>query len=243
MRNGRRTVCERLIPCLIGECDERERRRFLSHLRRCRRCQQEWTELREAWQAIAWDAEPAEPPDELKQLVMEAVRDAGAKADARADAPVRSQRRRRRFAASGAVVVLLAVAVGWAAWESGTIGRPDADGSTSARKAQELVLTAKDPRMPNAAGRAYLDRSGGRARLVVGLTGLEPTQGKQVYRVWIIRDGRRYNCGALRVGADGTGMLAYDLPHGIYRFYSIGVTLEPDGQETDAPRGPKVAGT
>lgn len=102
-------------------------------------------------------------------------------------------------------------------------------------------LRAFDAAMPAAKGNVWVLRQGEASRIVVSLQGLATTLGDEAYQVWLIHDGKRYNCGTLHVDAQGNGVLAYEVSAKALAFDSVGVTLEPDPNGSQ-PRGKKVLG-
>jgi anti-sigma-K factor RskA len=147
---------------VLHALDEDESRRFEAHLAGCQRCRDEVAAMRSAVQTLPEPA-PLEPPPELKQRVMTAVR-------AEAPAPVREKVRRPlvpALAVAGAAAAAAVIAV-------------SVSGGSSTRTYQARVFA------PGA--RASLAVTGQRGRLRFARLPSPPPG--RLYEVWLKRGGQ-----------------------------------------------------
>ncbi|MFD0693117.1 anti-sigma factor domain-containing protein [Paenibacillus sp. GCM10027628] len=227
--------CGFIINYLTGECTELERAAFERHLRTCVSCQEELRELQSVWQTLPYQMEEVDVPPDLKRQVMQSI------------VPAEAPKHKKSFTwlyGTVAVIVLGIIVGAW--WNYSTTTRSNEEASAMLRNPAEIVgtytLKSVDSSMPLAAGTAWVVQHGDIHNVVVNLSGLKETQGDWAYQVWLNHNGKKYNCGTLRVDDKGTGVLTYDVRVKELQIDSIGVTLEPDPNGTQ-PRGKKVLGT
>jgi hypothetical protein len=243
-------VCDRWMDYVTYSSEASLPPEFQTHLKTCAVCREEWQQLQIVWEALALDADLCEVPETLKSEVMNSIfpedsANAGASdaPPAPASAPLlRRRRQSRRYAAAAALALLVA---GFGVWlVLAPLRNPAAPAilSPSQTVLREWALAPAQQTMPAAKASILLVRDGDTQKVVVQAEGLAPTSGEQAYQVWLIHDGRRYNCGTFRVGKSGKGVLVYDLKRPDVQIDGFGVTLEPDAQGS-APRGTKVLGT
>nr|WP_201755470.1 anti-sigma factor [Paenibacillus glycinis] len=215
---------------------------------------------------IVWEALPAamdmmEPPADLKQQVMNAVRaadrdtaDGGVSRDEFVPPVERPASRRPRgrkpmvaiLAASASVILLLSL------WNIQLRRERDAAPlpiekalSVSASNIDQVVaLKSQAPESAGSSGVACIIDNGRSRQFVVYLFGAAATQGDEAYQVWLVKDGKRASAGTFRVGRDsrGIGLLAMPIQGGKLDFDAIGITLEPD-EHGSQPRGEKMYGS
>jgi hypothetical protein len=244
-------VCDRWMNYVTYSSEASLPPEFQKHMKTCAVCREEWQQLQIVWEALALDADPCEVPESLKSEVMNSIfaensADTGAAAvPASASAPLlrRWLRRRGYAAAAAAACALLVVGLGvrFVLLPLRNHAAP-AIISPSQTVLQEWSLVPSQQTMPAAKASIQLVRDGDVQKVVVQAEGLAPTSGEQAYQVWLIHDGRRYNCGTFRVDKSGKGVLVYDLKRPDVKIDGFGVTLEPDAQGS-TPRGTKVLGT
>ncbi|MCZ8511309.1 anti-sigma factor [Paenibacillus filicis] len=260
--------CEQRFSYFLQELTPQEAESFERHLVRCADCRKELADLRLAWEAIPCDLEETELPPELKSQVMDAILHApsgpGAsqeqvpprKVTGRVTGVRRSQRLWPYTAAAALFFAAGALTVwGWIGPGAKHIASPPAvqpaapqtpstpqPSAPPAQLVQVMSLKPFDQGMPDASGRVWLMRQGDKDRIVVEMTGLTPNHGEGTYQLWMLKEGKRTNCGTMRIGEKGTGVMTYEIPASEYKFDSLGVTLEPD-EKGDQPRGKKVLGT
>jgi anti-sigma-K factor RskA len=196
--------------------DERDRRRFERHLRRCDACEQEVRGLRETAARLA-AAAAAPPPPELKASVIAAAR------QTRQHAPVVRVRRRllltigTPLAAAAATVALLL----------GT-GLFDHNEAPPSDPMLALVLTAADAQMMTGhvagGGNASVVMSHQKAALVFSAAGL-PRSG--AYQVWLMGPAGHRLAGTIDVGQHG--MLGPVVATGLRPGDHLMLMAEPSG--------------
>jgi hypothetical protein len=244
--------CSYIINYLTGECTEWERASFERHLRTCDSCKEELPELRAVWLTLSYHMEEVELPPDLKGQVMEAIhnepihKEVNHKEEIHKVEPNKGPLLKRRSFAwmyGAAAVVVLGIVVG-AIWNYDAFHTKEtASGMSEPSKVVNTFnLTSADTSMPAASGTAWVVQYGDVHKVVVNLSGLNETSGDWTYQVWLNHNGKKYNCGTLRVDNKGVGVLSYDVHAKNLNIDSIGVTLEPDPNGSQ-PRGKKVLGS
>jgi hypothetical protein len=112
------TVRERFPEHALGTLPEGDRTLVDEHLAWCAACRKEAGELERAAATLAYAAAPLDPPADLEEKVVRAIR--GAAAERRRGAPPR----RRRAAAAGLLAAVIALSgLGWGAVMAGRADR------------------------------------------------------------------------------------------------------------------------
>jgi hypothetical protein len=129
-------VRDQLAEHLLGTLDETADVEVRRHLRGCSSCRMEMAALAEGVSTFARAAHELEPPEELKERVLSALR--GDWADGVDDAaPTKAARRSVPWLAWAAVVVLLAGSASWGLWSNNRAARYEA----SATKYETLLAS------------------------------------------------------------------------------------------------------
>jgi predicted anti-sigma-YlaC factor YlaD len=201
-------VRERLTEQTLGVLPQAERSVVDRHLEWCAACRKEAAELQRAAATLAYSVAPVEPPADLEERVVGAVRSAAGRR--RAAWP-----RRGRVAAAGVLAAMLALSgLGWGAVMAGRAERAEEQADAAQERQREAVIrlqevfadlpgldpgaivevsTLLSPRLQE--GRAdalvLLSPSGDDLAfiLVDGLTGLRP--GQLPLQVQLVTDGSR----------------------------------------------------
>jgi anti-sigma factor RsiW len=201
-------VRERLTEQTLGVLPQAERTVVDRHLEWCAACRKEAAELQRAAATLAYSVAPVEPPADLEDRVVGAVRSAAGRR--RTSAP-----RRSRVAAAGVLAAMLALSgLGWGAVMAGRAERWEQQADAAQEQQREAVSRVREvfanlpgldpgaivevstllsPRLQGGRGDALvlLSPSGDDLAFVLvdGLTGLRP--GQLPLRVQLVTDGFR----------------------------------------------------
>jgi len=224
---------------LLGALSELERQAFERHLMGCSTCGEELDHLRPATEALSRSVSPVRPSEALKSSVMEVVeREADEREQPsrpRAATGIRTRLRalvpsltgRRPVVAWVGASFLLAVGLAFGAVGASLLS--DDDGRTLAARVDSV-------RVPEASGSLTIasDQSRGAILRVHGMPSLPS---REVYQVWIQRDGEMVSQSIFSVGEDGGGAAA--VPDDLEGADSVAITREPSGGAR-APSGKPV---
>ncbi|RKP56898.1 hypothetical protein D7Z26_02600 [Cohnella endophytica] len=248
--------CEGLFEYLSGEGSDVERKRFEKHLASCTVCTEEAGIWREVWDRLGEDLEILEPPADLKDEVLGtifAAEHASELTEATHSAkPTRGVKRfRSRLYVRGLLVVSALVIPFLLGWFVRDLQRAE-DSRTASIQSPDRIETlfqlaavrssGKFEDSPHAYGVACLVKSENKEQFVVYVFGTPKTEAAEAYQVWLLKDGKRTSAGTFTVDESGIGIMALPIEHGLPKFDSVGITLEPDSR-SDAPRGPKMFGS
>ena len=218
---------EDLAAYSLGALPDDEALRVSDHLAGCAACRLKADELWAVVDLLPYGVPQLQPPPSLERRIMAAATPA-----------VRRPWRLPVWGTAAAAAVLVA-----AFGIGGLIGRnwqpPPAPVAVTETKTIGLVGTTVAPGA--SAQLAVLHSEGKVIKYVLAARGLPALADNAVYTMWMTKDGRRWNCGSFKVDAGGNGMLAYDNWSNDY-FDQVGITLEPEPNFTDQPRGSRVLG-
>lgn len=236
-----------LLAYLRGSLDASEALDVELHLRSCPECQAELVQLREAEGVLPFALKPVSPPDFLRSQVLAEAFSQRPPASNNCDSEVPTQRRRAsRFAfrqwfpwsVSAALLIICVVLAQQVVNTKGqvnTLKHQLADSTTAvALQPTNYLATAQ--------GHAIVIPAHDGVQLIVYISDVKPTEGSEVYHVWLWNKGVRASAGTLTVNQHGTGVLEVSLRGTNATFDGIGITLEPNAT-TKVPTGPKVLGS
>jgi anti-sigma-K factor RskA len=208
---------DQVAPYALDALEPHEREEFERHLAECEQCRSQLADLEEAATALAFAAEGPEPPQELRERVLESARRNGG-------ATVIQFPKRSRLlpaaAAAAAVAAVAAIAVGlWAVSLSNDLDR-ERDARRAEARAIELLASDAERRPLSGGQGALLLGADGRAALVMCDLARAP-EGK-TYEAWVIANEPR-PAGLFR-GAEDCDVKVLTRP--VPRNAIVAVTLE-----------------
>jgi hypothetical protein len=234
-----------------------EVRRVEEHAEACPTCRGWLDELRSAAAGLGMLVPQIDPPSELRERMVAAVRrEPRPNAFARRLAP-RGLRRRPRLSAAWLVAAAsFIVAIASLAWVA-LLQLQISDLRNQAVVANEremridrlVSVLASDklavkPLLPIAAtlassGYVFLDPNSGTGMLMCH--DLPPVEQGHAYQVWFMRGNDRVSAGMLWPDRSGDGYTMIQVPHDVQSFDSIGLTDEP-GNGSAWPTTPRIIG-
>ncbi len=257
------TICdelEDLIPAYVLDAvDPADRVRIESHLPHCQRCAQLVESYQPVTDLLAYAAEPAEPPADLKYRVMAATLPQRKVVTAPAPSPFAlfstwlSSLFRAPALSALALLLLLAFGIWNFALQNQVAQQAAAMQQVTAEMSQQrdfltaLAYSDGQPRhlqgtevASQAVGRLYSGYDENSFIMVTyDMPSLKPDQS---YQLWLIDpSGARTSGGVFTVDAQGRGWLIGHTPKPLSEYKSVGVTVEPSGGSS-APTGPKMLG-
>jgi hypothetical protein len=201
----------------VDALDPDERREYEAHLARCERCRDELTSLSETATSLAYAAEPAAPPPQLRERILSSAR-----AERRNVVPLP----RWAIPAAATAIVAVAAAIALALWAtslSDKLDRERAHASAQERVAAILSTPGGHPYGVPSGGLLTVTPSG-EAALV--LRRLPPARKGMTYEAWVAESGTPKPAGTFDASGDVTAVaLAVPVPPGA----TVMVTQERDG--------------
>jgi len=226
-----------LLPAYaLGILDAQEKRQVAAHIELCDACREELASFRDVTGRMAASLPEVEPPADLEERILRAVR--SSRPAARRLPPRRVPAARRRSAPWRALTgIAAALAVALAAgnllqW-TGVI--PPAGRVMPPRLTTATLLGVGAAR--GAYGTIVLDSRDSEG--VLAVTGLPGLDAGHQYQLWLIRGGERRSAGVFSSDAEGYGSLLISVPSDFRDFRSFGVSVEPWGG-SPAPTGARV---
>ncbi len=233
----------------LGAVTPEEKEAAQAHLAGCENCKRRLREVRAVVDLLPYSVTQVNPPESLKESVLEAVRREG---QTPASQPLQiSQRpRRRRWGTrllAAAAVLMLMLFAGMTAWnvslqhEVTSLQQQNTSLERQVSSLQrQVALTYAIQGSPSAQGASgkliYLPEQN--ITLLV-MQGLPQLQGTEVYQGWLIHDKQPWSIGLLSV-ENGIASVAY--PGNIAGYEVAAVSKEPGpAASKNGPAGPVVA--
>jgi hypothetical protein len=249
--------CENLLPYLLEELTQEQRKAFAQHLNQCERCREQLSDVRPVWKLMPLTVHEVDPPADLKDQVFSSIFPAERNESLLLETPrqteVQPSNNHREtwwnpnvkfsWGAVAAALFILLIGVSWNNLQlRDQLSAIEDPLSSPVQVLQSYAMASADPSIEAVSGQGWLIRNGDQKRLVIQMDGLPSNRGDEVYQVWLIHNGLRQNAGTFRVDDRGRGLLTYEFDDPAIQFEHIGITLEPD-PFGNQPRGKKVAGT
>lgn len=238
------------------EGTEPDRSWMTRHLKECAECQIKLNEVRMILQEFPQGMSSMQPPKLLREKTLAAA----FAARSPAEAPTRwaaGKRQGKSFSFTGLQGRLRSISL-WRWFAASTVALLVVSGTLSAiitldhRQLTELQAQLAHRKVASyelqptslerqAVGRAIVEQNGGELHVYVLISQTRPTEGNQVYHIWLWRNGNRISAGMFQVDGSGQAVFQGSLTGVWDGLNGIGITLEPNAGTT-APVGPKVFG-
>jgi len=182
-------------------------------------------------------------PDGERGLRRAAAAPAGPAAEPRTLTPeaAAAVKRRRLITAGGVALLIL---LGLLVWPVGLLTGGDDDEPSQASSGSNGQQAGDGSIPTRTQGSAFITRQGGKTRMVVQATGLEPSTQDTAYQVWLYDSNEnRKSLGATATDQQGNLQAIASLPAGYedYRFIDLtSVTVQGGGQNPSFETGPSV---
>jgi anti-sigma factor RsiW len=211
---------DQLAAYALDALDVHERDAFEAHLAECEACRLELADFRETAGMLAYAAEGPDPPEALRERILE---QAHAERPAQSVVVLRPKRALRLTAIAAAAAV--AAAIGLGVWATSLSSSLDAERSAVAEQARAaaVLADASSTRVPMGERGELVRSPDGAAVMVVRDLAAAP-EGK-TYEAWVIDSGGPVPAGLFEGG--GTEIVLLEQPVG--EGSMVAVTLEPDG--------------
>ncbi len=229
---------------VLGALSLEEHQRVESHLKSCKRCQDNVASYQLVVEGLLHAANPKRPPKSLRNRLHRQI-----------GQPIETPRWRRAvqrvpataFGLALGLIVLLAANIGFL-FQSQRLLDQGQDALAQQQAGQTAVAIASYP----SSQVALIEEDGVRGTVVydpdlpVGVMyvwGLQPPPEDHSYQAWLVdAQGQRLSGGLLTFSEDtGFGWLMIEAPLPFAEYSGLGVTLEPAGG-SPAPTGPRILG-
>ena len=230
---------------VLGALSLEEHQRVESHLKSCKRCQDNVASYQLVVEGLLHAANPKRPPKSLRNQLHRQI-----------GQPIETPRWRRAvqrvpataFGLALGLIILASINIGILLQAQRLLDRGQ-DAAAQQRAGQTAMAIASYP----SSQVASIEEDGLRGTFVYDpdlplgvmyVWGLQPPSEDQAYQAWLVdAQGQRLSGGLLTFSEDpGFGWLLIEAPTPMSEFISLGVTLEPAGG-SPAPTGPRILGT
>jgi anti-sigma-K factor RskA len=205
-----RELSELTAAYALDALDPAEAREYEEHLARCSDCRVELMRLQEVARALAYGAAPVEPPQALRERVLETARAEQKQLEPRR-LLLELDRPRWAYPALAFAALAACTAIGFGVW---AVTLHSQLGARSALRTLPLN---------GVAGALVVD---GRGQAVLVVDGLGPAPAGKTYEAWVLRSGQAYPAGIF--GSNGR-VTSFRLTRTLSHGSSVAVTLERAG--------------
>lgn len=230
-----RHVQELLPAYVVGALDPDDAKRVDEHVMACGLCRQELDAFAVAADEIALWAPEVEPSREVKERLMQRVR------NMRRDPPQQGATRRRwkerllpAWGLASLVLSVTLVAFNLVLWQ-----RLQTLESITAPGGMQAIALAASETVPDASGFVIVGADGRNGVLVVDRLPALPDD--QQYQVWLRRDGEQTSGAVFSTDETGYRGLRLQAPASLFEYATLEVTIEPAGGSAQ-PTGARVIG-
>jgi anti-sigma-K factor RskA len=226
-----------LLPAYaLGSLDSDEASRVEEHLSSCLICRNESTTFQTAADQLSFAAPDAVPSPDLKDRLMQRVREANPQPRPVVQGPARSWFQRLLPAWSLASLVLVLVLTGSNLFLWQRLNQLEV--VTSPSRMRAVPISASDP-ASQANGYVLISADGDSGALIVD--GLPPLGESQQYQLWLIRDGQRTSGAVFSTDERSYGGTRIRAPGSLLKYSAAEITIEPTGGSSQ-PTGDDVLG-
>lgn len=218
------------------------------HVTTCQDCQRDLVQLEQTYTLLPIALAPVDPPKDLKAKVLAQAFEQRPPADTATvktgNVPAASHRKHSHFAQRvlpwALSAALFVVSLGLS--QQVVHDREQLRGLQGQLARATMAVDLQPTRvLQSASGKAVVIPTTNGVQLIVYISHVKPTQGREVYHVWLWNHGTRKSAGVITTTTRGSGALQVSLNGARAQFDGIGITLEPSAA-TNVPTGPKVLG-
>ena len=233
MTGERETIHDLAAGYALDALDERERSLFEAHLAGCDRCADDVRSFQGATTALAFGADVADPPPELRARVLEAAR---RERPQQSVVVLRPRRALRLVTAVAAAFAIAAVGLGiWAATLSSSLSGERTAAEAHARAA--AILADDSAQRLSLGGNGQVVRAPNGDGVLVARSFAAAPAG-MTYEAWVVGKDGPVPAGLFEGGRTEVLLLDPSIPDGAI----VAVTVEPDGG-SDKPTGVVIVGS
>jgi hypothetical protein len=238
----------------LGIIDNHEIEALEEHVAGCSICQHELRHISSLVDNLAWAAPAVDPPDDLRNRVLDSLGSTNGSADNISSAPSPPEKKLRgwtRFMlpVAAAIILMLTAWIG-VLYQDLSETRQELQATSTQLHDEQVVLANLSQSIELIAdninsewddrnyGRLHISHDSSRALLVV--ENLPPTPPGRVYQIWLVRGEERIDGGTFRTAEDGSGRIMISTPYPLSEFQRMGITEEPAPSGSPGPTGPRV---
>jgi len=242
-------VFDQIPAYALGILEPDEMRLVENHLPHCLRCSEELKVYQAVVNGLALSPVQVEPPDRLKQSILQAARagEPASPANWSTDSPRPAPVRRKvslswvkpflpAWGIASLVLILVLCATNLFLWQQ--VQKASQSGTLHVSDFQ-IVQMNGTTNAPQATGIIVISQNGMAGSLNVD--GLPPLDSHHQYQLWLNDHGTRSSGGVFSVDQQGYGALKVNSMRPLIDYNTFGITIEPTGG-SPGPTGAKVLG-